>query len=86
MSGPNAEWDRPVELKYSSSGSLIIAGPFQALVHLTEEWPAEQGLEFVRARSACRGAIAGHRSMADARKAFEAAAQQARQQFDKRRN
>lgn len=85
MSGPNARWNEPVELA-SPSGSLKVSGPFEALAHMTENWPAAQGLDFVRARSACRGAIAGHKTVDEARIAFEAAAVEARKQFDLRRH
>lgn len=85
MSGRNARWNEPVELS-SPSGSLKVSGPFEALAHMTENWPAQQGLDFVRARSACRGAIAGHRTVDEARIAFEAAANEARKQFDLRRH
>jgi len=85
MSGPNARWNEPVELT-SLSGSLKVSGPFEALAHMTENWPAQQGLDFVRARSACRRAIAGHKTVDEARIAFEAAASEARKQFDRRRH
>ncbi|WP_244530404.1 DUF982 domain-containing protein [Rhizobium sp. NFR07] len=53
---------------------------------MTEDWPAAQDLDFVRARSACRKAIAGHKTVDEARIAFEAAAAEARTQFDLRRH
>lgn len=86
MSGPNARWGKPVTIEFPTTGSQEVAGPFEALAHLTDNWPAQQGLDFVRARSACRGARAGHKSVADARVAFEAAAAEARKHFDKRRH
>lgn len=85
MSGPNVRWDEPVEIAFPS-GSHKVGGPFEALAHMTENWPAEQGLDFVRARSACRGAIAGHKTVHEARVAFEAAASEARKHFDLRRH
>jgi hypothetical protein len=85
MSGPNARWNEPVEIAFPS-GSHKVSGPFEALAHMTENWPAAQGLDFVRARSACRGAIAGHRTVDEARIAFEAAAAEARKHFDSRRH
>lgn len=86
MTGPNARWSEPVEVTFPNSGSQKVTGPFEALVHLTENWPGQQGADFVRARSACRGALAGHRSIDEARQAFEAAAAEARRQFDARRH
>jgi len=85
MSGPKARWSEPVEFA-STSGSHTVSGPYEALAHMAENWPAPQGLDFVRARSACRGAIAGHKSVDDARLAFAAAAAEARKQFDRRRH
>jgi hypothetical protein len=86
MSGPNARWNEPVEISFPTTGSFKVAGPFEALAHLTDNWPAQQGLDFVKARSACRGALAGHRSVDEARIAFEAAAAEARRQFDSHRH
>ncbi len=83
MSGPNSRWHTPVEISLSTTGSHEVSGPFEALVHLTENWPASQGLCFVRARSACRGALAGHRTLEEARLAFEAAASEAQRQLGK---
>jgi len=85
MSGPNARWKEPVEIAFPT-GSHKVSGPFEALAHMMENWPASQGLDFVRARSACRGAIAGYKTIDEARVAFEAAAAEARKQFDLRRH
>ena len=78
MSGPSARWSAPVEFNFPSNGSYEVGGPFEALVHMTEQWPAIQGPNFVRARSACRAALAGHKSVDEARTAFEAAVAEAR--------
>lgn len=78
MSGPGARWSEPVEFNFPSKGSYKVRGPFDALVHMTEQWPAVRGLHFVRARSACRQALAGHKSVDEARDAFEAAVAEAR--------
>lgn len=78
MSGPSARWSEPVEFNFPSKGSYKVRGPFDALVHMTEQWPAVRGLHFVRARSACRAALAGHKSVDEARDAFEAAVAEAR--------
>lgn len=83
MSGPNSRWETPVEISLSTTGSHEVRGPFEALVHLTENWPASQGLCFVKARSACRGALAGHRTLEEARLAFEAAASEVQRQLGK---
>jgi hypothetical protein len=86
MSGPNSRWKEPVEFSTPKSGLFKVNGPFEALAHLTENWPAPQGLNYVKARSACRGALAGHRTIDEARAAFEAAATEACKQFDNRRH
>lgn len=86
MSGPNSRWDEPVELPTAGNGSYQISGPFEALAHLSENWPTQQDLHFVKARSACRGALAGHRTVEEARAAFKAAAAEARKHFDSRRH
>ncbi|TNM62934.1 DUF982 domain-containing protein [Aliirhizobium smilacinae] len=86
MSGPNSRWNKPVEISLPATGSHQVLGPFEALTYLTENWPAGQGLTFVKARSACRGALAGHKTVDEARIAFEAAASEARKQFDKSRH
>nr|WP_250809322.1 DUF982 domain-containing protein [Neorhizobium tomejilense] len=86
MTGPNDKWSKPVRLDLTNSGRLEVSSPFEALIYLTEDWPAHQGLRFVKARSACRGALAGHRSVEEARTEFEAAAEEARQQFRKSRH
>lgn len=86
MSGPNSRWEQPVELSTPGNGSCQIRGPFEALAHLSENWPAQQGLHFVKARSAYRGALAGHKTVEEARAAFEAAAAEARKHFDGRRH
>jgi hypothetical protein len=86
MTGPNDKWSKPVRLDLANSGRLEVSSPFEALIYLTEDWPAHQDLRFVKARSACRGALAGHRSVEEARTEFEAAAEEARQQFRKGRH
>jgi hypothetical protein len=86
MSGPNARWTKPVSIKFPTDGIQEVNGPFEALAHLTENWPAQQGLDFVRARSACRGALAGHKTVDEARIAFETAAAEARRHFDRHRH
>ncbi|MGV1753440.1 DUF982 domain-containing protein [Agrobacterium sp. CG674] len=78
MSGPSARWSEPVEFNFPTKGSYEVRGPFDALLHMTEQWPAVRGLNFVRARSACRAALAGHKSVDEARDAFEAAVAEAR--------
>lgn len=86
MAGPNDKWTRPVEVNLSREGKTAVAGPFEALAVLTGSWPGDQSLSFVKARSACRGALAGHKSLEEARREFEAAAIEARQKFERGRH
>ena len=86
MAGPNEKWNRPVEVRMNREGRTTVAGPFEALAVLTDSWPGEQSLSFVKARSACRGALAGHKSLEDARREFETAATEARQKFERDRH
>ena len=72
----NQTWSKPVTLSFAA-GAQIVTGPFEALVHLTNHWPHRGGLKFVKARSACRAAIDGRKSVEDARLEFEAAAKEA---------
>jgi len=48
MSGPNARWNEPVEISFPTTGSFKVAGPFEALAHLTDNWPAQQGLDLLK--------------------------------------
>jgi hypothetical protein len=86
MAGPNDKWTQPVEMSFSPEGKTTVSGPFEALAVLTGSWPGEQSLSFVKARSACRGALAGHKSLEDARREFETAADEARQKFERGRH
>lgn len=73
----NQTWSTPVTLSFAASGAQLVNGPFEALTHLTDHWPHRGGLHFVKARSACRAAIDGRKSVEDARIEFEQAAREA---------
>jgi hypothetical protein len=73
----NQTWSKPVTLSFAASGAQVVTGPFEALIHLTDHWPHRGGLKFVKARSACRAAIDGRKSVEDARLEFEEAAKEA---------
>ena len=77
MTSPRDRWNAPVEIDFISTGRQEVGGPFEALVWLTDRWPYPQGFQFVRARSACRGALAGHTSLEAARIAFQCAVDEA---------
>lgn len=36
-----------------------VAGPFEAMIHLTDGWPERTSALFIEARNACRAAVAG---------------------------
>ncbi|KQO79074.1 DUF982 domain-containing protein [Rhizobium sp. Leaf262] len=73
-------WTEPVEVNFDKTTKDIIAGPFDALALLTENWPHTRGLNFVRARSACRAALDGRKTPEEARKCFEDAVSEAKRQ------
>ncbi|TXI02953.1 MAG: DUF982 domain-containing protein [Rhizobium sp.] len=75
---PNKDWNTPVEISFRAIGSEAVNGPFEALIVLTDRWPDRSGLNFIKARNACRAAIAGRRNSEEARCAFLAAAREAK--------
>lgn len=77
MTSPRDHWSAPVEIDLITTGKRQVNGPFEALIWLTERWPCQQGIQFVMARSACRGALAGHTSLESAREMFQSAVTEA---------
>lgn len=77
MTSPRDRWSAPVEIDLITTGKQEINGPFEALIWLTDCWPYQRGIHFVRARSACRGALAGHTSLETARELFQGAVDEA---------
>lgn len=71
-------WTEPVEVNFDKTSNNVIAGPFDALALLTENWPHARGLTFVRARSACRAALDGRKTPEEARRCFEDAVSEAK--------
>lgn len=71
-------WREPVNIRAPVSGDVRVDGPFEALIVLLEEWPDLRGSGYVRARSMCRAAVAGHKDAEDARKIFVVAAKEAK--------
>lgn len=70
-------WTNPVRLGFTQGGMQTVSGPFEALIYLTEKWPNMRGLHFMRARSACRAALAGRKTPEEAREIFIEAAHEA---------
>lgn len=85
MTSPKAYWSASVDIDFVSTGRQEVRGPFEALVWLTDHWPYRQGIRFVRARSACRGALAGHTSLEEARAAFAVAVEEAQDHMNQPR-
>ncbi|MBB3944622.1 hypothetical protein GGQ73_000547 [Rhizobium skierniewicense] len=75
-----AIWTEPVEVSFDKNTRNVIAGPFDALALLTDNWPHVRGLTFVRARSACRAALDGRKTVEEARRWFEDAVSEAGKQ------
>lgn len=68
-----AQWKRPVCVTLGEKGDQLIKGPHDALALMTERWPFLRGVQFVRARSFCRAALDGRRTVEEARVQFEQA-------------
>ncbi len=75
-------WTEPVEVNVDKNNPNVVAGPSDALTLLTENWPHLRGLNFVRARSACRAALDGRKTPEEARRCFKDAVSEA--QLDQR--
>ncbi|WEX76031.1 DUF982 domain-containing protein [Sinorhizobium numidicum] len=68
-------WSHPIELGLTG-GKRTVKGPYDALACLAGQWP-HRGPYYVAARSACRAAIEGRRTVEEARKLFISAAEEA---------
>lgn len=73
----NSRWSSPVTILSTEGGRQTVHGPFEALIFLLDEWPDKRGPAYVRARSACRAALAGRQGPDCAREMFLRAAQEA---------
>ncbi len=72
-----SRWSSPVTILSTEGGRQTVYGPFDALIFLLDEWPDKRGPAYVRARSACRAALAGRQGADWARDMFLQAAQEA---------
>ncbi|MGV1822665.1 DUF982 domain-containing protein [Agrobacterium tumefaciens] len=72
-----SRWSSPVTILSTEGGRQTVRGPFEALIFLLDEWPDKRGPAYVRARSACRAALAGRQGPDWARDMFLQAAQEA---------
>jgi len=71
-------WNGPIKVGFEEAGSRTVNGPFDALACLADHWPAARGLKYLKARSACRAALDGRKTVEEARAEFMAAAEEAK--------
>ncbi|MDP9590095.1 UNVERIFIED_ORG: hypothetical protein J2W19_002651 [Shinella zoogloeoides] len=69
-------WKEPVMIQIGS-GTSRVAGPFEAIIHMMENWPRRTDPKFLCASIACKAAVAGRINAEEARRDFLAAAQEA---------
>ncbi|MDM9623282.1 hypothetical protein A6U87_05985 [Rhizobium sp. AC44/96] len=74
---PIEKWDQPVELTSGRRENIVVTGPFEAVICLSDGWPDMAAASFVAARTACRGALAGRVTAEEARKRFMVAVKDA---------
>ncbi|MBY3070267.1 DUF982 domain-containing protein [Rhizobium leguminosarum] len=71
-------WNSPVTVGFEGADARTVNGPFDALKCLADLWPSMRGLRYIKARSACRAALDGRKSVEEARAEFLAAAEEAK--------
>jgi hypothetical protein len=71
-------WNDPIKVGFENADAKTINGPFEALKCLADLWPNVRGLRYLKARSACRAALDGRKSLEEARAEFVAAAEEAK--------
>jgi hypothetical protein len=67
---PSTSWSAPVNVSFPHQDSQVVTSPFEAMTCLTNRWPNMSGVKFLRARMACKAALDGRLSAADARIVF----------------
>ncbi|MBX4932621.1 DUF982 domain-containing protein [Rhizobium bangladeshense] len=72
------KWNDPVKVGFEGTDLRTVNGPFDALKCLADFWPSSRGLHYIKARSTCRAALDGRKSMDEARAEFLAAAEEAK--------
>jgi hypothetical protein len=72
------KWNDPIHVGFEAAEARTVLGPFDALKCLTELWPNARGLQYLKARSTCRAALDGRKSLEEARAEFVAAAEEAK--------
>lgn len=71
------KWSSPIEVGFVPGGAQTVNGPTEALHCLANMWPDRRGPQYVAARSGCRAAVAGRKTVEEARALFISAAQEA---------
>ncbi|MBB2685671.1 UNVERIFIED_ORG: hypothetical protein GGD47_003267 [Rhizobium etli] len=72
------KWHDPVKVGFEDADLRTVNGPFDALKCLADLWPSARGLHYIKARSTCRAALDGRKSVEEARAEFLAAAEEAK--------
>ncbi|WP_431321369.1 DUF982 domain-containing protein [Rhizobium sp. YTU87027] len=71
-------WNDPIHVGFENTGARTILGPLDALKYLADLWPSARGLRYLKARSTCRAALDGRKTVEEARAEFVAAAEEAK--------
>ncbi|MDI7863972.1 DUF982 domain-containing protein [Rhizobiaceae bacterium n13] len=74
---PVVRWTNPIEVKFTQGVSRTVCGPSEALHCLSDLWPNRRGPLYIAARSTCRAAIDGRKSVEEAREMFLFATEEA---------
>ncbi|MDM9619120.1 hypothetical protein A6U87_01355 [Rhizobium sp. AC44/96] len=75
----NEKWNEPILVGFETTDDArTVSGPLDALKCLSDLWPNARGLRYLKARSTCRAALDGRKSLEEARAEFVAAAEEAK--------
>jgi hypothetical protein len=75
---PIENWEKPIEISSGKRESVVVTGPFDAVICLSDGWPEMRSASFIAARTACRAALAGRATAEEARRCFLAAVEEAK--------
>lgn len=74
---PIENWEKPIEIISGERQCIVVSGPFDAVICLSDGWPEMKSASFIAARTACRAALAGRATAEEARRCFLAAVKEA---------
>ena len=75
----NEKWNEPILVGFETTDDArTVSGPLDALKCLSDLWRNARGLRYLKARSTCRAALDGRKSLEEARAEFVAAAEEAK--------